>query len=1122
MKKFKFLLLTAFFALFTVPGISASPGDPDPAFGKAGFLTKSLSGRERSNQILVQPDGKFIVIGMDNFTGGPVPTAIRYNPDGSQDSSFDSDGVAQVGLGQANGAALQTDGKIVIVGTFAEKGEVRLSALRLNTDGSLDTTFAGDGVFTDAANGAFADAVAIQTDGKIVITGSERDAFFQFDYVTIRLNTDGTFDTGFGGGDGKVLTGVTSTQAGGTDTPFAIAIQADGKIIVGGESLIPGSDLEFTLLRYETDGTLDPTFDSDGIASVGFGGNRIDRLREIAIDSNGKIVVSGFGNDGTIQGGAFVRLNTDGSLDTSFSDDGKLIVPSLFIAGDVAIQPDGKIIGGGGIVAFDLIRLNTNGTIDTTFGVGGFASTQIFDSGNAGILDLKLDSDGNIFATGSAINGNIDDDFAFAKFTPDGNPSASFGTFGYSLSTPFDANLNRSLVANAVAVQSNGKIIAGGTADFNNNETYGYIARYNSNGRIDNPFGTSFNGFAMISIPNATDHEVNAITIQPDGKILVAGEYLSDTNGGTFLARFNPDGERDLNFGNNGYATVSVFSGGALGRDLFLLPDGKILVAGATVNIITQIIKPALFKFNADGSLDSGFGSGGRVTTSFSSGNDVALSLDVLADGKIIIAGGSNFDLGGTNGMIALARFTSAGSLDNTFGTGGKVTTDVGTFIDTAADVKVQPDGKIVIGGASCTDGNCNGGRGLLFRYNSNGSLDTTFDGDGKIVLQSNPPGQNTAIGAIALQADNKIIVSGVTTTTATQSDTLVARFNTDGSFDTGFGTGGIATSDIGGTNQFVFDVILQADGKIVTAGSSEVGTRTDFAVWRFLGDGTTAPVSNTKFDFDGDGKADVSIFRPGPNPGQWWYLRSSDFDNRAFGFGLATDTLVPADFTGDGKTDIAFWRETTGEWFVLRSEDNSFYAVPFGSAGDIPAPGDFDGDGMADTAVFRPSTATWFIDNSGGGTTIVPFGIPEDKPVIADYDGDGKDDIAIYRPSVKQWWLNRSSDGVLAYEFGTTGDKTVQGDYTGDGKADSAIFRPATGEWFVIRSEDLSFYSVPFGISTDIPTPGDYDGDGRFDTAVFRPSENNWYVQGSTSGFFQLGFGIAGDVPVPNVYSVE
>jgi hypothetical protein len=272
-------------------------------------------------------------------------------------------------------------------------------------------------------------------------------------------------------------------------------------------------------------------------------------------------------------------------------------------------------------------------------------------------------------------------------------------------------------------------------------------------------------------------------------------------------------------------------------------------------------------------------------------------------------------------------------------------------------------------------------------------------------------------------------------------------------------------------------------------------------------------------FDFDGDSKTDVSIFRPGP--GEWWYLRSSDGGNNAFQFGTNTDTLVPADYTGDGKTDIAFWRPSTGEWFILRSEDSSFFSFPFGVNGDIPAPGDFDGDGMADAAVYRPSNGTWFILNSSGGTRIEPFGISEDKPVVGDYDGDGMDDIAIFRPSSAQWWLNRSTDGVVVYQFGAAGDQTVQGDYTGDGKTDVAFFRPSTGFWFVVRSEDDTFFGFPFGINGDIPSPGDYDGDGEWDAAVFRPSTTTWFINGSTSGTQIIGFGLSGDVPLPSVYSV-
>ncbi len=292
--------------------------------------------------------------------------------------------------------------------------------------------------------------------------------------------------------------------------------------------------------------------------------------------------------------------------------------------------------------------------------------------------------------------------------------------------------------------------------------------------------------------------------------------------------------------------------------------------------------------------------------------------------------------------------------------------------------------------------------------------------------------------------------------------------------------------------------------------------------VFQFTVFGDAQNVSTPIFDFDGDGKTDISIFRPGPTPAQWWLLRSSDGGNNAYSFGLGTDKPVPADFTGDGKTDLAFFRESTSEWFVLRSEDSTFYGFPFGASGDIPAPGDFDGDGIADVALYRPSTSTWFILNSSGGTRIETFGIAEDKPVVADYDGDGMDDIAIYRPSVSQWWISRSTDGVLVFQFGQPGDKTVQGDHTGDGKADVAFWRPSTGEWFVIRSEDQSFFSFPFGTSGDIPSPGDYDGDGTFDAAIFRPSNTTWFINGSTSGTQIFGFGISTDIPLANSFVVE
>lgn len=286
-------------------------------------------------------------------------------------------------------------------------------------------------------------------------------------------------------------------------------------------------------------------------------------------------------------------------------------------------------------------------------------------------------------------------------------------------------------------------------------------------------------------------------------------------------------------------------------------------------------------------------------------------------------------------------------------------------------------------------------------------------------------------------------------------------------------------------------------------------------------GNFTATTLRRTPFDFDGDGKSDISIFRP--SNAEWWINRSSDGNTNAYQFGSPTDEPVPADYDGDGKTDIAFWRPSTGEWFVLRSSDLTFFAAPFGNATDIPAPGDFDGDNKADLAVFRPSQGTWFINKTTGGVQITQFGINGDQPVVSDYDGDGKADIAIFRPmggsGSGEWWMNRSTAGLFATPFGSSTDKTVPGDYTGDGKADIAFWRPSTGEWFVLRSENLTFYSAPFGANGDIPAPGDYDGDGKFDFAVFRPSNATWYILRSTQGALILGFGTNGDLPTAASY---
>jgi len=260
--------------------------------------------------------------------------------------------------------------------------------------------------------------------------------------------------------------------------------------------------------------------------------------------------------------------------------------------------------------------------------------------------------------------------------------------------------------------------------------------------------------------------------------------------------------------------------------------------------------------------------------------------------------------------------------------------------------------------------------------------------------------------------------------------------------------------------------------------------------------------------DFDGDGKTDLGVFRPGTSV--WYVLNSHDRSLRAQQFGLGTDIPVARDYDGDGKTDIAMFRQ--GVWYVLNSHDNSLVTYAFGQSGDIPVPEDYDGDRKADFAVYRQGT--WLVrETSDGNVMTQHFGIATDIPTVADYDGDGRADIAVYRDGV--WYILRSSDfSVGIIPFGLAGDRPVQGDFDGDRKADLAVYRPSNGAWYITNSSNGSFRAQQFGLSTDIPLRADFDGDGKADISVFR--NGSWYIiQSSNQALNVQQFGIANDVPL-------
>ncbi|CAN5354116.1 hypothetical protein BH10ACI3_BH10ACI3_13970 [soil metagenome] len=278
----------------------------------------------------------------------------------------------------------------------------------------------------------------------------------------------------------------------------------------------------------------------------------------------------------------------------------------------------------------------------------------------------------------------------------------------------------------------------------------------------------------------------------------------------------------------------------------------------------------------------------------------------------------------------------------------------------------------------------------------------------------------------------------------------------------------------------------------------------------------TPTPTAKTLFDYDGDQKADVSVFRPSNG---LWFLDRSQAGGFVLQLGNATDQIAPADFDGDGKTDIAVYRQASGTWYIYNSATSTYTTTGFGVAEDMPAPGDYDGDGKADIAIYRPSTGTWWIYRSTLGLIAIQFGLPDDVPVPGDFDGDANTDLVVFRPSNGVWYMQRSTAGGYAIQFGNATDKIAPADYDGDGKMDVAIYRASQGTWYIVNSSNGDYPVQVFGLSTDIPAPGDYDGDGKADVAIFRPSNGQWWLNRTTAGLTVVQFGLNGDQPTQNAF---
>ncbi len=701
-----------------------------------------------------------------------------------------------------------------------------LYALAMNTwaqGGQLDPNFGQEGaaVFDIHLTASTGRDLILLPDGKILttgtLTGEPGDKAF-----LARFERDGSPDVSFGNNGREILPVYYPSGA------TCMTRQADEKILIAG--YIESSYQRYNVLiaRFHSDGALDSTFGQQGIVVQHFGSD-YELAYSIETQPDGNILIAGRTGD---LGNLFLARYTEtGQADQTFGSNGWVlwnIAPNGTDAVyDLGIQPDGKIVAAGysgNDIA--LLRLLPDGQPDPSFGTDGLVQTDYlgqFDQANA----LAILSDGSIMISGATYNGQeYGCDLLVARYQSNGQPDLLFANDGLlvlDLGGYWE-------IATGLRIDDVGNITASGMSDGDF-----FALRFSKNGTPDLAFGTE--GVQRTCFPSITNQAIiggaYAMTTQPDGKILLAGQAYNHHT----LLRYNPDGTADSGFGANGVVRTEFLSLPSVDRAWAIAQqaDGNLVAAGYA-GFLNSACDFCIVRVLPDGSPDISFGTAGIALSDFGGSNDRARCVTMQPDGKIIAAGVAGK-------YMALARYLPDGRPDPGFGVNGMIAFQ-GALKNIAAGANalvVQPDGKIVAAGY--------GDNGVLIaRLLTDGRPDLSFGTDGitTVPFTGYP---NVQLYALALLPNGKIIAAGE------NGDFLLLRLNADGELDTSFGKNGLVTTDLGSWNDGAWAMVLQPDGKIVAGGHG--ASPGNFILVRYLPDGTldsafgTNGIAETSLGYD-------------------------------------------------------------------------------------------------------------------------------------------------------------------------------------------------------------------------------------------------------------------------------